>query len=130
MDIHAIGERVRSERERAGLTQRELAELADLSQPALARIELGTRAQLAIAELDRIATALRIPLADLTRGNPVRERVRIAARIGLTDPAATATAVRQAVDILVLDDRLDRLTAPCPVPANAATPDLPTCTRS
>ncbi|WP_433510728.1 helix-turn-helix domain-containing protein [Nonomuraea sp. CA-143628] len=124
MDIRAIGERVRAERERAGLNQRDLAGPAGLSQPTLARIELGTRTRLTVAELDRIATALGIPLADLTRGNPVRERIRIAARISQAEPEATAAAVRQAVDILVLDDRLDQLAAPHRTPVTAA-PGLP-----
>ncbi|MCW2938207.1 MAG: helix-turn-helix protein [Actinomycetia bacterium] len=108
MDLQLIGARVRGERERAGLNQRELAERAGLSQPTLARIELGTRPRLTIAELDSIAGVLEIPLRDLTSGNPVRERVRVAARMSEVSDGAREAALRRAVDLLVLDDRLDR----------------------
>ncbi|MEV0583164.1 XRE family transcriptional regulator [Nonomuraea sp. NPDC050310] len=122
MDLKTVGQRVRAERERAGLNQRELAAQTGLSQPTLARIELGTRTKVTIAELDTVAAALGIPLADLTRGNPVRSRARVAARIGRPDDEAATVAIQQAMDILVLDDRLDRLVAPYTPPPR---PDLP-----
>ncbi|MEV7969448.1 XRE family transcriptional regulator [Sphaerisporangium sp. NPDC088356] len=109
MDLQEIGARVRRERERAGLTQRQLAELTDISQPTLARIELGSRPRLTIAELDRLATGIGVPLRELTSGSPVRSRVRIAARMAEAPAEAHEAALRRAVDILVLDDRLDRL---------------------
>ncbi|MFB9247041.1 ImmA/IrrE family metallo-endopeptidase [Sphaerisporangium melleum] len=109
MDLQQVGARVRRERERAGLTQRELAELTDISQPTLARIELGTRPRLTIAELDRLAMAIGVPLRELTSGSPVRDRVRIAARTAGVPAVALEAALRRAVDILVLDERLDRL---------------------
>ncbi|MEU8270127.1 XRE family transcriptional regulator [Sphaerisporangium sp. NPDC049002] len=109
MDLQEIGLRVRRERERAGLTQRDLAHRAGVSQPTLARIELGSRPRLTIAELDRLATAMGIPLRELTSGNPVRNRVRIAARMAEAATETHQAALRRAVDILVLDDRLDRL---------------------
>ncbi|BFO21027.1 hypothetical protein SHKM778_74150 [Streptomyces sp. KM77-8] len=42
MDLREIGGRVARERARAGLSQRELAVRAELSQPTLARIEAGS----------------------------------------------------------------------------------------
>ncbi|MCW2877340.1 MAG: helix-turn-helix protein, partial [Sphaerisporangium sp.] len=128
MDLQQIGARVRRERERAGLTQRELADLTGISQPTLARIELGSRPRLTIAELDRLATAMGVPLRELTSGSPVRSRVRIAARMAEAPTEALEAALRRAVDILVLDDRLDRLLPPGLTPAGEvgrAAPDLP-----
>lgn len=111
MQLKEIGERVSRERARAGLNQRELAARAELSQPTLARIERGERSALTVAELDRIAGALEIPLSLLTRGNPVRERMQVAAR----SSQGTEDELRQAEDligeILALDDRLDRFVA-------------------
>ncbi|WP_202235423.1 helix-turn-helix domain-containing protein [Actinacidiphila reveromycinica] len=125
-----MGRRVREERERAGYGQRALAELAGFSQPTLHRIELGTRAQVTLAELDRLADALDVPVRQLTTGSPVRGRVHIAARI---DPAVAEDdkerALRLVVEVLELDARLDggaddaaaaqqhrrRLTAPRPI---------------
>ncbi|MEU4231930.1 helix-turn-helix domain-containing protein [Nonomuraea sp. NPDC026600] len=109
MELLHVGRRVRQARESAGLNQRELAQAVGLSQPTLARIELGTRSSLTIAELDRIATTLDIPLGDLTSGSPVRDRIRIAARITEDDANLREGAIQQAVSILILDDRLDRL---------------------
>ncbi|WP_328467853.1 helix-turn-helix domain-containing protein [Streptomyces sp. NBC_00448] len=108
MDLVAVGRRIRRERERAGYGQRALAELAGLSQPTLHRIELGTRAQVTLAEIDRLAHALDLPVRQLTTGSPVRERVHIAARI---DPAVAEEdkedALRLVVEVLELDARLD-----------------------
>jgi Zn-dependent peptidase ImmA (M78 family)/transcriptional regulator with XRE-family HTH domain len=109
MDLQAVGERVRRERERAALNQRELAGRAGLSQPTLARIELGIRSRLTIAELDRIATALEVPLRELTSGSPVRQRLRVVARMTTVADEVREAALGRAADILVLDDRLDRL---------------------
>ncbi|MGW4642277.1 helix-turn-helix domain-containing protein [Sphaerisporangium sp. NPDC004334] len=111
MDLQEIGARVKRERERAGFTQRDLAVRAGISQPTLARIELGTRPTLTIAELDRLAIAMGIPLRELTSGNHVLTRVRVAARMAGADSEAYEEALRRAVDILILDDRLDRLVA-------------------
>ncbi|MEU9887000.1 XRE family transcriptional regulator [Sphaerisporangium sp. NPDC051011] len=120
MDLQQIGARVRRERERAGLTQRELADLTGISQPTLARIELGSRPRLTIAELDRLATAVGVPLRELTSGSPVRSRVRIAARMAEAPTEALEAALRLAVDILVLDDRLDRILQNSQTPADEA----------
>lgn len=107
MDLVRLGERIRRERERAGLGQRGLAEAAGLSQPTLHRIEAGTRAQVTLAEVDRVAQALDVPLRLLTTGSPVRERVRIAARINTLVEADREEALRLVVEVLELDARLD-----------------------
>jgi predicted transcriptional regulator len=41
MDAEAIGETLKSARRRAGMTQQELAQAADVPQPSIARIESG-----------------------------------------------------------------------------------------
>lgn len=109
MDLVLVGERIRRERERAGLNQRELAGRAQLSQPTLTRIENGARAHVTLAELDRLAVALDIPVRLLTSGDPVRERVQIAARTNELTAEAREDALRHTLEVLELDARLDRL---------------------
>ncbi|WP_405938016.1 XRE family transcriptional regulator [Streptomyces sp. NBC_00726] len=109
MDLVLVGERIRRERERAGLNQRDLARRAQLSQPTLTRIETGTRANVTLAELDRLAVALGIPVRLLTSGDPVRERVQIAARTDEVTLAEREEALRRTLEVLELDARLDKL---------------------
>ncbi|MEU6537967.1 helix-turn-helix domain-containing protein [Streptomyces sp. NPDC047000] len=108
MHLKEIGERVARERGRAGLSQRELAVRAELSQPTLARIETGERAALTLAELDRIAAAMDIPLTLLTKGDPVRRRMQVAARASHGSEEELRRAEGLVGEILALDDRLDR----------------------
>ncbi|MEW1868642.1 helix-turn-helix domain-containing protein [Streptomyces caelestis] len=108
MDLKEIGERVARERAQAGLSQRELAVRAELSQPTLARIELGERPALTLAELDRVAAALSVPLTLLTKGNPVRQRMQVAARASEGAEEELRRAEGLVGEILALDDRLDR----------------------
>ncbi|WP_406407705.1 helix-turn-helix domain-containing protein [Streptomyces sp. NBC_01643] len=112
MDLKEIGRRVTLERSHAGMTQRELADRAELSQPTLNRIEAGERAALTIAELDRLALALDVPLTRLTRGNPVGERMKVAARAGQQMLEDLQSASRRAEEILALDDRMDAFALP------------------
>ncbi|WP_042392690.1 helix-turn-helix domain-containing protein [Streptacidiphilus carbonis] len=107
MDLVLVGERIRQERERAGYNQRQLAERSMLSQPTLNRIELGTRARVTLVEIDRIASALDIPVRLLTSGNPLRDRVQIAARTNDLVPADRDAAIRHVLEVLELDARLD-----------------------
>ncbi|MEU2247490.1 XRE family transcriptional regulator [Streptomyces sp. NPDC019224] len=109
MDLVRVGERIRRERERAGLNQRDLARRAQLSQPTLTRIETGARANVTLAELDRLAVALDIPVRLLTSGDPVRERVQIAARTDEVTAAEREEALRRTLEVLELDARLDKL---------------------
>jgi transcriptional regulator with XRE-family HTH domain len=111
-DLKAIGERIAEERGFAGLNQRQLADRSGLSQPTLARIERGERKILTVAEVDRLAQALSVPITRLTRPNPVARRMRVAA--GATGDAEQALrrAARHAEEILTLDDRMDPFLSP------------------
>lgn len=109
MDLKLVGERIRRERERAGLSQRDLAARAHLSQPTLTRIENGARASVTLAELDRLAVALDVPVRLLASGNPVRSRVRIAARANDVVNEEREEALRHTLEVLELDARLDKL---------------------
>ncbi len=60
-----IGSRVRSERERAGLSQDSLAELVGVKREAISRLERGQNAT--IGFLARVAYALKTDLAGLVQ---------------------------------------------------------------
>jgi Zn-dependent peptidase ImmA (M78 family)/transcriptional regulator with XRE-family HTH domain len=107
VDLVLVGERIRQERERAGYSQRQLAERSVLSQSTLNRIELGTRARATLVEIDRIASALEIPVRHLTSGNPLRDRVEFAARTNDLVPEDRDAAIRHVLEVLELDARLD-----------------------
>ncbi|MFH8797038.1 helix-turn-helix domain-containing protein [Streptomyces sp. NPDC017941] len=62
----AVGERIRTARLHANLTQERLAELAELDRQSINRIEQGHASPL-LDNLVRIADALGVPLADLVR---------------------------------------------------------------
>lgn len=69
-DIHSIlGDRIREERKRAGLTMERLAELAGISTSFLAYIELKGR-KASLATIEKVANALRLPVADLFKTVP------------------------------------------------------------
>jgi transcriptional regulator with XRE-family HTH domain len=63
----ALGGRIRTAREAAGLTLRRLAEATGLSQPFLSRLERG-QVSASIANLLEIARALRLSVAALLEG--------------------------------------------------------------
>jgi transcriptional regulator with XRE-family HTH domain len=60
-DVRDVARMVRSARESCGLTQRELAMRMGSTQSIVARWETGEH-QLTLATLDRIATALGVPM--------------------------------------------------------------------
>jgi len=60
----AIGERIRTARLQANLTQERLAELAGMDRQAINRIEQGHQSAL-VDNLIRIAEALNVPLSQL-----------------------------------------------------------------
>jgi transcriptional regulator with XRE-family HTH domain len=62
-----LGETIRSERLKAGLTQEELAERADLSLNYIGNIERAEY-QITVETLAKIAKALKRTVSDLTRG--------------------------------------------------------------
>jgi len=107
VDLTAVGARVRAARERAGMSQRALRELSGVSQPMIHRLETGVRTTVSLAEVDRLAQALGVPLDDLLYGSPVRERVRAAART--KGEAQVAEALEHAIALLELDAALDDL---------------------
>lgn len=61
----AIGDRVRAERKRQGLTQDQVWQAARMDRRTLQRVEAGEEATL--ATLLRIARVLDVPIADLVR---------------------------------------------------------------
>jgi len=64
MDIlEKLGRSIKASRKAAGLTQAKLAEMTDLSDNFIALVERGQRSP-SIHTLDKIATALDIPLAE------------------------------------------------------------------
>lgn len=73
-DIHSIlGDRIREERKRAGLTMEQLAEAAGISTSFLAYIETKGR-KASLETIQKLAEALRIPLADLFKTAPAPEK--------------------------------------------------------
>ena len=56
--LHAIGFRLRAEREKQGLSQSEVARRAGMDEPALSRIETGKNPNPTLDTLTRIAKAL------------------------------------------------------------------------
>jgi transcriptional regulator with XRE-family HTH domain len=67
MDTITLGRRVRTAREVAGLSQRDLAKLANIHQSQISRIENGER-QLFVSELYAIARACRATVSDILEG--------------------------------------------------------------
>lgn len=65
VDPETIGARIRRSRQQRGLSQWDLARLADVSQAAISNYESGKR-ELSLALALRIAAALDITLSDLT----------------------------------------------------------------
>jgi len=60
----AFGDRVRAERTRRGLSQEELAHLADLDRTYVGSVERGER-NISLDNIYRLADALAIPARDL-----------------------------------------------------------------
>lgn len=67
MDLsHAFGVIVRMNREQAGLTQQELADLADLHFTAISKIERGMKWP-RLDTIEALAAALEVPVGELVR---------------------------------------------------------------
>jgi transcriptional regulator with XRE-family HTH domain len=64
MDIEAFGRRVQAFRARAGLTQQEVADRADLNRVTLSLVERGQR-ELGITRAPKLADALGVSLPEL-----------------------------------------------------------------
>lgn len=59
--------RIREERKRRGWSQLRLARAADVPQPTISRLERRSVTRLDVRLLERIATALDVPLARLMK---------------------------------------------------------------
>jgi len=69
-DIYAVvGERVRQERQRAGLTLEQLAERADISASFLSYIETKS-GKASLKTIQKLSEALKMPVADLFKTLP------------------------------------------------------------
>lgn len=105
-----VGQRVRAERQRLGLTERTLARRTELlSQPTLHRIEAGERDHISVGELDALATALGVSMQALLGADPLRERVLAAARATEAHEQEAEEAVAAACDLIELEERMTRV---------------------
>jgi|RhiMetdeSRZDD1v2_1073273.scaffolds.fasta_scaffold3795095_1 transcriptional regulator with XRE-family HTH domain len=68
-EVSRLGRRLKQFRERAGLSQHELARLSGVSRSAIAGVETGDRGDLSLANTIRIADALGITIDALARGD-------------------------------------------------------------
>ena len=82
MDLEALGDVIREERERQGMTQAELGRRVGLSRPSISLLERGSTKFPKIATLEAVATALGLPPQALFE------------RAGVTMPDAAAGQVR------------------------------------
>jgi transcriptional regulator with XRE-family HTH domain len=91
LDVQTQGERVATLASAAGLSQRDLAEAADMSQATVSRIVTGKR-RASVPELVALAWALGVPYEELVETPPLSERVLVAPRSSLDE--ADLSAVR------------------------------------
>lgn len=68
MNYIALGKEIRDLRRKRGLTQEQLAELADLSTPYVSHLERGTK-KLSLAVLVRLSESLGVTVDRLLTGN-------------------------------------------------------------
>jgi transcriptional regulator with XRE-family HTH domain len=62
-----LGARIKAERQRAGLTQQELATKVGISRIYIAKLEAGDRTSPSLPVLEQIAKALGVTLVDLLK---------------------------------------------------------------
>jgi transcriptional regulator with XRE-family HTH domain len=68
-DVSRLGRRVKRLRERAGMTQHELADRSGVSRTTIANLETGVRPSLLVDNAVRLADALGVSLDLLVRGD-------------------------------------------------------------
>lgn len=73
MDYIALGQRIRDLRRKRGLTQEQLAELADLSTPYVSHLERGSKKP-SLAVLVRLSESLEVTADQLLSGNQVMDK--------------------------------------------------------
>ena len=66
--LKTFGDRVREIREKKGLSQEKLAELADLHRTYISSVELGKR-NISLVNIKAISDALKVPIEDLFRSH-------------------------------------------------------------
>lgn len=111
--LRALGARLRTLRDAAGLTVTELAERSGLSRRHVTEAEAG-RANLSLLKLAALSRALRRPLAELCdlplASAPRTERIAL---VGLRGAGKTALGTRLARELEVpfveLDERIERV---------------------
>ena len=74
MDYIALGQRIRDLRRKRGLTQEQLAELADLSTPYVSHLERGSK-KASLAVLVRLSESLEVTADQLLSGNQAADRI-------------------------------------------------------
>jgi Zn-dependent peptidase ImmA (M78 family)/transcriptional regulator with XRE-family HTH domain len=116
-----LGRRIARARERAGLTQAQLAEAVGLSQSAISRIESGERSVDSL-ELAAIAQRLGVSILDLLEERPLpNELLVLAGRVqSARAPGAVDHARRRVADLV----HFHRLLTDLGVPSGAA-PEIP-----
>jgi transcriptional regulator with XRE-family HTH domain len=129
-DDDGIGTRIRRYRRSRGLSLDQAAGLAGISKPYLSRLERGERSIDSRALLDRISSALQVPVLDLT-GQPYAARGRALAdtqpgvsetRLALLDPSGPSRSEREIASVV---DGLDQLMNSCDLVRQARViPDL------
>jgi transcriptional regulator with XRE-family HTH domain len=109
MNDDTIGDRIRKFRGKA-MSQRELAETAEVSLSLIRQLEQGARTGASIASMQKIARALDVDIADL-----------VGKRYGMpsTDPDAGVVAIRRA--LTAVDDLIDDEETAEPVTLDTAT---------
>ena len=68
-EVSRLGQRLRRFRERAGLSQHELARRSGVSRSAIAGVETGDRGDLSLENTIKVADALGITIDALARGD-------------------------------------------------------------
>ncbi|MDT4992761.1 MAG: hypothetical protein QOH97_2653 [Actinoplanes sp.] len=134
-DDDGIGTRIRRYRRSRGLSLDQAAGLAGISKPYLSRLERGERAANSRSLLNRISSALQVPVPDLT-GQPYAARGRARAdtrpgvdetRLALLDPGGPLRPEREIASVV---DGLDQLMNSCDlVRQTRVIPDLLRWTR-
>jgi transcriptional regulator with XRE-family HTH domain len=129
-DDEIIGTRIRRYRRSRGLSLDQAAGLAGISKPYLSRLERGERSADSRALLNRISSALQVPVPDLT-GQPYATRGRALpdlrpgvneTRLALLDPSGPS---RSEPEIASVVDGLDLLMNSCDLVRQARViPDL------
>jgi transcriptional regulator with XRE-family HTH domain len=64
-DDHRLADKLRLARNKAGLSQQELADAANVSRPTIANIERGAAKNVTLEILRRLASALKVDTSDL-----------------------------------------------------------------